>query len=216
MTSTENILMSHFISIQDPRLTARHQFSDMLVIAVCATLCGAENWTEIEDFGLAREEWFSTFLELPHGIPSHDTFNRVFSLLNPRCFEECFLNWIQEILQQLREEEGLFEQHVVIDGKSLRGTSKKKSSIVQTLNAWGRSTGLILGQKVIEKGKNEISALPDFLTVLQLKGCLVTLDAMGCQKKVVEEIAKQEADYIITLKKNQALLYSQVEDYFQE
>ena len=115
--------MSHFISIQDPRLTARHQFSDMLVIAVCATLCGAENWTEIEDFGLAREEWFSTFLELPHGIPSHDTFNRVFSLLNPRCFEECFLNWIQEILLQLREEEGLFEQHVVIDGKSLRGTS---------------------------------------------------------------------------------------------
>ncbi len=216
MSSNENILLSHFISIQDPRLLARHKFSDILVLAICALLCGAENWTDIEDFGQAREEWFSTFLELPNGIPSHDTFNRVFSLLNPRRFEECFLRWMQEILQELREKEGLFEKQVVIDGKALRGTSKKKSSMIQTLNAWGRSTGLILGQRVIDKGSNEITALPDFLKELQLKGCLVTLDAMGCQKKIVEEIVEQEADYIIALKKNQPSMYSQVESYLQE
>ncbi len=216
MSSNESILLSHFISIQDPRLIAKHKFSDILVLAICATLCGAEHWTEVETFGKFREEWLSSFLELPNGIPSHDTFSRVFSLLNPRRFEECFLNWMQEVLQELREKEGLFEKQVVIDGKALRGTSKKKSSMIQTLNAWGRSTGLILGQRVIEKGTNEITALPDFLKELQLKGSLVTLDAMGCQKKLVGEIAEQEADYIIALKKNQPSMYSQVEAYFQE
>lgn len=197
--------------VPDPRLdrTKLHQLADILVIAVCATICAAETWEEIAEFGQAKESWFRKFLALPNGIPSHDTFRRVFLRLNPRKFQEAFLAWMRSVAEVSDGEV------VAIDGKAVRGarTSDGKEGL-RMVSAWASGQRLVLGQlKTCEKS-NEITALPALLELLELKGCVVTVDAMGCQTAVAAQIIQQGADYVLSLKGNQGLLHEEVAEYF--
>lgn len=197
--------------VPDPRLdrTKLHQLVDILVIAVCATICAAETWEEIAEFGQAKESWFRKFLALPDGIPSHDTFRRVFLRLNPRKLQEAFLVWVRSVAEVTEGEV------VAIDGKQARGarTSDGKESL-RLVSAWACEQRLVLGQLKTEEKSNEITAIPVLLELLELKGCIVTVDAMGCQTAVAAQIISQEADYVLSLKGNQGLLHEEVAEYF--
>lgn len=208
-------LFDHLSIIEDPRIdrTKQHLLIDILVIAVCAVICGAEGWTEIEEFGRAKEEWFKKFLALPHGIPSHDTFRRVFMLLKPEAFQDSFLNWVKSVFEVSSG------SLVNIDGKQLRGSRSKKEARdgkegLRIVSAWAVENSLVLGQVKTEEKSNEITAIPQLLRVLELKGCIVTIDAMGCQKEIVAQLREQEADYCISLKGNQGRLHQEIRDYF--
>jgi len=197
--------------VPDPRLdrTKLHQLADILVIAVCATICAAETWEEIEEFGRAKESWFRKFLALPNGIPSHDTFRRVFLRLNPKQFQEAFVGWVRGVAE-------LSEGEVVaIDGKQVRGarTADGKEGL-RMVSAWACEQRLVLGQLKTAEKSNEITAIPLLLELLELKGCIVTVDAMGCQREVAAQIIAQEADYVLSLKGNQGLLHEEVAEYF--
>jgi len=215
MPTNKQTLFDHLSIIEDPRIdrTKRHLLIDILVVAVCATICGAEGWTEIEEFGRAKETWFKKFLELPHGTPSHDTFRRVLMLLKPQAFQESFLNWVKSVFEVTSG------SLVNIDGKQLRGSRSKTEARdgkegLRMVSAWAVENSLVLGQvKTLEKS-NEITAIPELLRVLELKGCIVTIDAMGCQKEVVAQIREQKADYCISLKGNQGTLHQAIVDYF--
>jgi len=215
MPTNRQTLFEHLSIIEDPRIdrTKRHLLIDILVVAVCATICGAEGWTEIEEFGRAKETWFKKFLELPHGTPSHDTFRRVLMLLKPQAFQESFLNWVKSVFEVTSG------SLVNIDGKQLRGSRSKTEARdgkegLRMVSAWAVENSLVLGQvKTLEKS-NEITAIPELLRVLELKGCIVTIDAMGCQKEVVAQIREQKADYCISLKGNQGTLHQAIVDYF--
>lgn len=215
MPTKGQTLFDHLSIIEDPRIdrTKRHLLIDVLVIAVCAVICGAEGWTEIEEFGRAKEEWFKKFLALPHGIASHDTFRRVFMRLKPEAFEDSFLKWVKSVFE-------LSSGSVVnIDGKQLRGSRSKKESRdgtegLRIVSAWAVENSLVLGQVKTSEKSNEITAIPQLLRVLALKGCIVTIDAMGCQKEIVAQIREQEADYCISLKGNQGTLHQAIRDYF--
>lgn len=199
--------------MSDPRIdrTKRHNLIDILTIAICAVICGADSWVAIELYGCTKYEWLKTFLELPNGIPSHDTFARVFAQLNPQQFQECFLNWMKSI-QKITVGEV-----VAIDGKTLCGSYDKSSDscAIQMVSAWATTNKLVLGQVKVNSESNEITAIPELLKVLELSGCIVTIDAIGCQKEIVELITQQSADYVITLKKNQGNLYDSVEKLFK-
>jgi predicted transposase YbfD/YdcC len=162
-------------------------------------------------YGCTKYEWLKTFLELPNGIPSHDTFARVFAQLNPQQFQECFLNWMKSI-QKIT-----LGEVVAIDGKTLCGSHDKSSgqSAIQMVSAWATTNRLVLGQVKVDEKSNEITAIPELLKVLELSGCIVTIDAIGCQKEIVKLITQQNADYVITLKKNQGNLYDSVEELFK-
>ena len=205
-------IADHFWGIEDPRIdrTKRHNLIDIMTIAVCAVICGADGWTAIETYGCAKYEWLKTFLELPNGIPSHDTFARVFAQINPQEFQECFLNWMKSITKITNGEV------VAIDGKTLRGSYDQTSeqSAIQMVSAWATRNKLVLGQVKVDKKSNEITAIPELLKVLELSGCIVTIDAIGCQKEIVKLIIQQNADYVIALKKNQGNLYDEVEKLF--
>jgi predicted transposase YbfD/YdcC len=207
-------IADHFADIEDPRVerTRQHKLIDIITIAICAVICGAEGWTDIETYGLAKYEWLKQFLELPNGIPSHDTFVRVFARLNSQQFQQCFLNWIKSI-SKITEGEV-----IALDGKSLRHSYDKEAGLkaIHMVSAWATENRLVLGQLKVDKKSNEITAIPELIKVLELGGCIVTIDAMGCQKEIVKLIAEQEADYIITLKKNQGQLYKNVEQLFKE
>jgi predicted transposase YbfD/YdcC len=211
---SESVSLTLFDSlsqIPDPRLdrTKRHQLTDILVIAVCATICGAETWEEIEEFGRAKQNWFNKFLALPNGIPSHDTFRRVFLRLNPKKFQEAFLTWVRAVAQQAAGEV------VAIDGKQSRGArSADGKEGLRMVSAWACEQRLVLGQLKTEEKSNEITAIPALLELLELQGCIVTVDAMGCQREVAAQIISQEADYVLSLKGNQGLLHEEVEEYF--
>ena len=197
--------------IKDPRIERHklHSLTDILMIAICATICGVETWTEIEEFGEAKREWFSTFLELENAIPSHDTFRRVFSLLETSELKECFLQWISSVVSLARG------SLVNIDGKQVRG-SKSVANNKKALNmvsAWASEQSVVLGQVACQEKSNEITAIPELLKILELAGCIVTIDAMGCQKEIVREIAEKEADYVISLKGNQGTLHHDIKDY---
>ncbi|MCF2150813.1 ISAs1 family transposase [Desmonostoc muscorum LEGE 12446] len=206
-------IADHFLEIQDPRIdrTKRHNLIDIMTIAICAVICGADGWVAVETYGCAKYEWLKTFLELPNGIPSHDTFARVFAQINPQQFESCFINWMKSITKMTNGEV------VAIDGKTLRGSYDKSSeqSAIQIVSAWATTSKLVLGQVKVDKKSNEITAIPELLKVLDLSGCIVTIDAIGCQKEIVRVITEQDADYVITLKKNQGNLYDEVEKLFQ-
>ncbi len=206
-------IADHFSVIEDPRIdrSKRHKLIDIMTIAVCAVICGADGWVAIETYGCAKYEWLQTFLELPNGIPSHDTFARVFAQINPQQFQECFLCWMKSI-QKITEGEV-----VAIDGKTLRGSYDKSSDqgAIQIVSAWATTNRLVLGQVKVDEKSNEITAIPELLKVLELSGCIVTIDAIGCQKEIVKLITKQNADYVITLKKNQGNLYDEVEKLFR-
>jgi predicted transposase YbfD/YdcC len=206
-------LTDAFIVIHDPRIdrTKKHLLLDILIIALCATICGVEGWEEIEIFAKERKDWFKGFLELPNGIPSHDTMERVFARLNPKELNSALIRWTEGLNQSI---EG---KVVAIDGKTLRGsfdTATGKGAL-HLISAWVEENSLVLGQVAVTGKENEITKIPELLRMLHLKGAIVTLDAIGCQKDI-SRIIRQEckADYVLALKKNQPSLYNEVEHFF--
>jgi len=205
-------LVEHFASLEDPRAIkkTRHELLDIVVIAICGVICGADDWVSIAHFGRAKESWFRSFLALPNGIPSHDTFGRVFSLLSPKAFQSCFSNWMRSLT-------GVFEGMVAIDGKTLRRSHDRSSnrSAIHMVSAWASENGVVLGQVKTDEKSNEITAIPELLQALALEGCLVTIDAMGCQKAIAKQIVEQGGDYLLALKGNQGNLAAEVEALFE-
>jgi len=208
-THPQQSLIEYYKDLPDPRVdrTKAHDLVDILVIAICALLCGAETFNDMEDFGQAKQEWFKTFLKLRNGIPSHDTFNRVFAALDPQAFLDCFLRWTQSLRQAVAQE------IVALDGKALRRAMNKKGKIKYVVSAWAESNNLVLGQLKVEEKSNEITAVPQLLRVLELTGCIVTIDAMGCQKKIAQEIIEADADYVLALKGNQETVHEEVKSF---
>lgn len=202
-------LLAHFQDLPDPRLnrTKDHELIDVLVIAICALLCAAESFNDMADFGLAKQAWFKTFLTLRNGIPSHDTFNRVFAALDPKRFLECFLGWTQSVRAAIPQE------IVALDGKALRRALNGEQSVKYIVSAWAEGNGLVLGQLKVADKSNEITALPELLRVLELSGCIVTIDAMGCQKRIAQEIIEADADYVLALKGNQEKVHAEVKSF---
>lgn len=205
-------ITEHFASLQDPRIerTKLHQLLDILVIAISAVICGADDWVEVELFGNAKLAWLRTFLELPNGIPSHDTFGRVFARLNPEQFQQCFLAWIQAV----SEVSG--GQVVAIDGKVLRGSCDRVlgKAGIDMVSAWATANHLVLGQVRVDDKSNEITAIPKLLHVLEIAGCIVTLDAIGCQTEIADTIVALDADYVLAVKENQGHLYEDIKGLF--
>ena len=184
-----NGLSTCFAGLHDPRVQGRcdHALLDILAVTLLAVLCGADDWPEVEVFGRKREDWLKTFLPLPNGIPSHDTFRRVFGLLDRRQFSTCLFQWTQAL------HEATGGKVIAIDGKTLRRSSRKKSGLgaLHLVTAWATESGLTLGQVACAEKSNEITAIPELLTLLNLKGCTVTIDAMGCQKEIAAQIRAQ-------------------------
>lgn len=218
-----NSIQEHFIDLKDPRRETKnkcHNFVDILVIAICGAICGANYWTGITAYGRAKESWLRTFLELPEGIPSHDTFNDIFMKIDSKQFEKCFVSWVSSISTLLPGEV------VSIDGKTLRrshdNTDSKKS--IHMVSAWSTSNAMVLGQFKTHEKSNEITAIPMLLEMLSIEKSLVTIDAMGCQKKIAENILSKGADYLLAVKENQPSLYEEInrlyfeseEDIFEE
>lgn len=204
--------IDHFAGLEDPRIERqrRHKLFDILVIAVCAVLCGAESFPAIEDFGHARYEWLKQFLELPGGIPSHDTFNRVFRLLDPVQFQTCFLSWMRAVAEATQREV------VAVDGKTLRRSFDRATakSAIHMVSAWATENGVVLGQRTVAAKSNEITAIPQLLELLALKGCIVTIDAMGCQRAIAQQLIDRKVDYVLALKGNQPTLQQAVEHFW--
>jgi predicted transposase YbfD/YdcC len=202
-------LVAHLAPVPDPRINRKkeHDLIDILVIAVCTILCGGEGFNDMEDFGQAKYDWFKTFLTLRNGIPSHDTFNRVFAALDPKQFLECFLRWTQSLRQAVSQE------IVALDGKALRRALNKKQKMKYIVSAWAESNSLVLGQLKVADKSNEITAVPELLGLLELSGCIVTIDAMGCQKKIAKEINEADADYVLALKGNQETVHEEVKTF---
>ncbi len=206
-------LIEHLSIIPDFRQhNAQHLLIDILVISVCAMLCGARSFLDMEEFGEAKEEWLRSFLKLPYGIPSHDTFRRIFSLLDPKEFAECFIRWTQSVRKSIPREV------IAIDGKTLRRSfdSYKGAKAIHMVNAWATENGLALGQVKTEEKSNEITAIPQLLRSLELEGCIVTLDAMGCQKNIAKEIHEADADYVLALKGNHETVHEEVRTFLED
>ncbi len=205
---------NHFGDLTDPRIdrTKLHKLLDILVIAICAVIAGADNWEDIEEFGKARLEWFQTFLELANGIPSHDTFTRVFARLDPEQFQACFMRWMNAVSQVIGG------QVIAIDGKVLRRSHDKGigKAAIDMVSAWASANRLVLGQVKVDEKSNEITAIPQLLQALEVAGCIVTIDAMGCQTDIAEQIIDREAEYVLALKENQGHLYEDVEHLFAD
>lgn len=202
----------YFKSLTDPRReNKRHKLIDIISIAICAVICNADSFAHIYEFGQAKHEWFKKFLELPHGIPSTDTFERVFAKIDPREFKACFMQWVQAISQLTKGEV------VAVDGKTLRRSHDQSNgkSAIHMVSAWACANGLVLGQIKTEEKSNEITAIPELLKMLEIEGCIVTIDAMGCQKRICETIVDKDADYIFSLKGNQGNLHDDIQLYFQ-
>jgi len=198
----------HFTKLKDPRRRHRrlHLLPDIIVVALCAVVAGAQDWQEIETFGRKRRAWLKRFLNLPNGIPSHDTFERVFDRLNPQAFQACFRQWVQAV------QDALCIEHVAIDGKTLRGSGSAKLGPLHLVSAWATAQRLSLGQVAVDAKSNEITAIPALLELLDLNGALVTIDAMGCQKAIARKITDQGADYILTVKDNQEHLLADIQE----
>ncbi|MDA0263295.1 MAG: ISAs1 family transposase [Chloroflexi bacterium] len=206
-------IVEYFAALEDPRIerTKRHKLLDIVSIAICGTICGADNWVDIELFGNCKEKWFRTFLELPNGIPSHDTFGDVFARLDPEQFQHCFVEWVQAVAEVTQGEV------VAIDGKTVRRSHDRTlgKQAIHMVNVWASANGLALGQAKVEQKSNEITAIPKLLQLLELAGCIVTIDAMGCQKEIAREIIEADADYLLAVKENQGRLYEDIRDLFE-
>jgi predicted transposase YbfD/YdcC len=210
---TQSIL-DYFANLPDPRRdneNRRHELSDIIAIAILATICGAEHFTEMEEWGEATEDWLRTFLQLPNGIPSHDTFGNVFARLDPSEFKKCFISWVEAI------REAADGEVIAIDGKTMRRSHNRRigQGAIHLVSAWARSNRLTLGQVKVDEKSNEITAIPELLRLLHIKGCIVTIDAMGTQKEIAKQICEQGADYVLALKDNQPNLRAEVEGIFE-
>jgi predicted transposase YbfD/YdcC len=205
-------LIDHLKDLPDPRVnrTRDHELVDILIIAICTLLCGGESFYDMEDFGKAKREWFATFLRLPNGIPSHDTFTRLFARLDPASFRECFMRWTAGL------REAVHQEIVALDGKALRHAKDAGEEVRYIVNAWAESNRLVLGQLKVTEKSNEITALPGLLRALDLAGCIVTTDAMGCQKKVAREIIEADADYVLALKGNHETVHQEVQSFLDD
>ncbi len=211
-SSTPRTLSEHFKKLRDPRIDRKkaHSLHDILIIAISAMLCGAETFVDMETFGHAKDDWFKSFLDLPNGIPSHDTFGRVFAMLDPSQFMDCFIAWTQSLRQ------GVDQEIIAMDGKSLRRSMDGDRSPIHLVNAWAASNRLVLGQVKVADKSNEITAIPQLLRALELTGCIVTIDAMGCQKNIAKEIIESDADYVLALKGNQGVMHQEIKSFLDD
>lgn len=202
-------LKSHFGELSDPRAQHRieHLLIDIVMITLCAVICGADSWVEIEQYGIAKQSWLETFLELPNGIPAHDTIERLFARLRPEQLQGCFLSWVQAVFEISGG------QLIAIDGKTLRGSYERggKRGMIHMVSAWATQARIVLGQRKVQEKSNEITAIPDLLAVLDLVGAVVSIDAMGCQTAIADQIVAQDGDYVLALKGNQGSLYEDVQ-----
>jgi len=207
-------LRAHFATLPDPRVerTKRHGLLDLVTIAVCAVVCGADSWVAVEQFGQRKEAFLRRFLALPHGIPSHDTFGRVFAVLDPARFEACFLAWIQDTVRLTGG------QVVAIDGKTARRSHDRGGgkAALHLVSAWATANRVVLGQVAVDAKSNEITAIPALLEVLAISGCIVTIDALGCQTAIARTIRAREADYVLALKPNHPRLHADVAGVFAD
>lgn len=207
-----NSIFPYFSEMKDFRINRKkkHLLTDIITITIAASLCGCQGYDEIADFAEIKKEWFKKFLELPNGIPSHDTINRVFAGMDPIKFEQCFRNWVDSILQSHPG------QLISIDGKTIRGAkSHGVKSPVHMVSAWANDSNLVLGQVKVSEKSNEITAIPELLNALFIKGSLISIDAMGCQQDIAECIIAGEADYLLAVKNNQPTLFQNTEDSFR-
>ena len=206
--------VAYFSILPDPRVdrTKKHRLIDILFIAVCTVICSGETFTDMALFGEAKQEWLRTLLELPHGIPSHDTFGRVFSPLAPQAFGECLLRWSAALHEATKGEV------IALDGKTVRHSfdSATGQGALHLVSAWASENGITLGQLKVDGKSNEIRALPALLKLLDVKGCVVTMDAMGCQKELAGQIVAQGGDYVLGLKGNQGSLHEETRYFFEE
>jgi predicted transposase YbfD/YdcC len=204
--------MTHFAALPDPRIdrTKLHPFINILFIALCAVICGADSFTEMEDFGRVKRKWLSRYLDLTHGIPSHDTFARVLSRLDPEAFSACFAEWIKAW------QKSVDGQVIAIDGKEVCGSVDSANSLdaITMISAWATRNNLIMGQVQTDRKSNEITAIPKLLKMLDINGCIVTIDAIGTQKSIASQIRGQHGEYVLAVKKNQSYLYDELERYF--
>jgi predicted transposase YbfD/YdcC len=207
-------IVEHFEDLPDPRredANKRHKLIDIIVLSLCGVLCGCEAFTEIEDFGKHKEDFFRQFLELPNGIPSHDTFGRVFQLLDAEAFEECCLAWVRSLRDDLQD------TNIAIDGKTLRRSFDRAENLrpLHVLSVWCAEHNLILGQTAVDVKGNEINALPGTIEKLNVEGATVSIDAAGCQRAIATVIRKKKADYVLALKGNQGHLNDDVRSFFE-
>ena len=205
-------ILEHFAEVEDPRVEylVEHRLIDIITIALCAVIAGADNWTEVAQFGQEKQDWLAQFLVLPHGIPSHDTFGRVFAQLDPEQFQSSFLNWVQAVFEVTSG------QVVPIDGKKLRRSHDRANDqqAIWMVSAWAAENKLVLGQVKVDEKSNEITAIPELLRLLELTGCIVTIDAMGCQKEIAAQIVAKGADYVLALKGNHSGVLEDVQALF--
>lgn len=207
-----NKIAEHFGSVQDPRIerSKEHKLIDIISIAICAVICGAEGWVDIENFGNSKFPWLKTFLELPNGIPSHDTFGRVFSMISAQEFQAAFYDWVWSVYEITQG------QVINIDGKCLRGSNDKLlgKRALYMVSAWAAENQLILGQRKVDEKSNEITAIPELLKTLSLSGCTVTIDAIGTQTNIAKTIVEANADYVLSVKENQGHLHEDISVLF--
>jgi predicted transposase YbfD/YdcC len=210
-------ISEHFATLSDPRAEQgkEHLLVDILTITLCAVICGADDWVAVATFGETKASWLRTFLALPNGIPSHDTFGRVFRLLDPDELRRCFLEWVRAVVEEpdAAAAPGALSQHVVaVDGKTLRRSHDRRSGkeALHLVSAWATESGLVVGQVATDTKSNEITAIPALLRLLALEGATVTIDAMGCQTAIARQIVEQGADYVLALKDNQPTLHEYV------
>lgn len=205
-------LAAHFAALEDPRRTYlnAHPLLTIITIALCAVIAGAESWTDVEAFGKSKERWLSRFLDVGNGIPSHDTFGRVFAQLDPEQFQACFLSWVQAVFEITNG------QVIAVDGKTLRRSHDKACgrAAIHMVSAWATATELVLGQLKVAEKSNEITAIPALLELLDISNCIVTIDAMGCQTEIADQIVEQGGDYLLAVKANQGKLYEDIVLFF--
>jgi predicted transposase YbfD/YdcC len=207
-------IRTHFADLKDPRMerTRYHDLMDIVAIAICAVICGADGWLDMQAYGIAKYDWLKTFLHLPNGIPSHDTFRRVFCLLEPTAFLECFQHWIDAL------SEGLGIKRIAIDGKTMRRSFDKASgkAALHLVSAWATEQHLVLGQVAVDSKSNEITAIPKLLELLDVSGAMVSIDAMGCQKEIAAKIREGGGDYVLSVKDNQPNLLQDIQLCFEK
>jgi predicted transposase YbfD/YdcC len=201
-----------FGDIHDPRVQGRCEYRllEIITIAICAVIAGADSWTEIETFGKSKIAWLKQFLPLEHGIPAHDTFGDVFRMLDAEEFQRSFMRWVEQVFKVMGG------QVIAIDGKTVRRSHDKTigKDAIHMVSAWASTNGITLGQRKVDDKSNEITAIPELLRLLHIAGCIVTIDAMGCQTAIAQAIRDEKADYVLRVKANQGHLYQDLEDWF--